>query len=142
MRTTLPHCLDADKPPACQAGDVGTAQRAGEFFAGHPDGQAVAAAVERAVDDLGPHEVRISRSQVAFRRRTGFAYLWRPGQYLSSGAPAVLSLALPREVPSERWKEVVHPAADVWMHHLELSTPDEVDAKVLAWLREAYDRAG
>ena len=102
------------------------------FFDGHPAGRAVAASVRRAVEGLGPHEVRISRSQVAFRRRTGFAYLWRPGQYLSRGAPAVLSLALPREVPSERWKEVVHPAAHVWMHHLELSTPEEVDAEVRA----------
>lgn len=112
------------------------------FFAGHPDGQAVAAAVRGAVEVLGAHGVRISRSQVAFRRRTGFAYLWRPGQYLSSDVPAVLSLALPREVPSERWKEVAHPTTHVWMHHLELRTPDEVDDEVRAWLAEAYDAAG
>lgn len=112
-----------------------------ELFAAHPDGQAVAAAVATAVDALGPHEVRLSRSQVAFRRRRGFAYLWRPGQYVRSEVPAVLSVALPREVVSPRWKEVVHPSPGVWMHHLELHSPAEVDDEVRAWLVEVYDAA-
>lgn len=120
---------------------MGTEHPAEEFFAAHPDGQAVAAAVVRAVDALGPHEVRASGSQVAFRRRTGFAYLWRPGQYVDSEVPAVLSIAFPREVTSPRWKEVAHPSAHVWMHHLELRTPAEVDDEVRAWLVEAYDAA-
>ena len=55
----------------------------------------------------------MSRSQVAFRRRRGFAYLWRPAQYVRSDVPAVLSLALPRELVSDRFKEVVHPSARV-----------------------------
>jgi hypothetical protein len=116
-------------------------ERPEELFAGHPDGQAVAGAVASAVDALGPHEVRVSRSQVAFRRRRGFAYLWRPGQYVRSEVPAVLSVALPREVVSPRWKEVVHPSPGVWMHHLELHSPAEVDDEVRAWLVDAYDAA-
>ena len=113
-----------------------------DFFADHPDGRAVAAAVAAVVADLGTHEVRVSRSQVAFRRRRGFAYLWRPGQYVRSEVPAVLSVALPREVAHPRWKEVVHPSPGVWMHHLELHSPAEVDDEVRAWLAEAYDAAG
>lgn len=120
---------------------MGTQHPVEEFFAGHPDGQAVAAAVGAAVDLVGPHEVKVSRSQVAFRRRTGFAYLWRPGRYVRSAVPAVLSIALPREVASPRWKEVVHPSPHVWMHHLELRAPNEVDDDVRAWLADAYDAA-
>lgn len=112
-----------------------------QFFAGRPDGSTVAAEVSRVVDSLGPHEVRVSRSQVAFRRRTGFAYLWRPGQYVTSDVPAVLSIALPRQDASPRWKEVVHVSPGVWMHHLELHSPAEVDDEVGAWLQEAYDAA-
>lgn len=48
----------------------------------------------------------------------------------------------PHEVASPRWKEVVHPAAHVWMHHLELRTPEEVDEDVVGWLAEAYAAAG
>jgi hypothetical protein len=132
--------LDA-VPHREQAGPVVTEHPAVRFFAGHPDGQGVAAAVAQAVESVGPHEVRVSRSQVAFRHRTGFAYLWRPGQYVTSDVPAVLSIALPREVASPRWKEVVHPAPRTWMHHLELRLPDEVDGEVRAWLVEAYDAA-
>lgn len=112
------------------------------FFEGEPSGAAVAAAVVAAVDALGPHDVRVSRSQVAFRRRRGFAYLWRPGQYVHSDVPAVLSIALPTERASPRWKQVAHPSPHVWMHHLELRRPDEVDGEARAWLGEAYDNAG
>ena len=78
-------------------------------------------AVADAVAAIGEAAVRVTKSQIAFRRRKGFAYVWRPGQYLKSDVPAVLSIALPREVASDRFKEVAHPSAKVWMHHLELS---------------------
>jgi hypothetical protein len=113
----------------------------GAFFAGHPDGAAVAAAVAASVDAVGPHTVRVTRSQVAFRRRRGFAWLWRPGQYVRSEVPAVLSVALPVRDGSSRWKEVVQPSPGWWMHHLELSSADEVDDDVHEWLRAAYDAA-
>ena len=112
-----------------------------DFFAGHPDGAAVAAAVIASVDAMGPHTIRVTRSQVAFRRRWGFAWLWRPGQYVRSQVPAVLSVALPVRDGSSRWKEVVQPSPGRWMHHLELSSPDEVDDDVHVWLRRAYDAA-
>jgi hypothetical protein len=92
--------------------------------------------------DLGPVEVRTTKSQIAFRRRRGFAYLWLPGQYLKHpDAEVVLSIALGRHDGSERFKEVVHPVARHWMHHLELHGPDEIDDEVVAWLREAAERA-
>ena len=112
------------------------------FFLGEPRAVAVASAVLSEVDQLGTHETRVSRSQVAFRRRRGFAYLWRPGQYVHSDVPAVLSIALPHELASPRWKQVAHPSPRTWMHHLELSAPDQVDLEVRGWLREAYDAAG
>ncbi len=86
-------------------------------------------------------EVRVSRSQVALRHKTGFAYLWYPGRYVRSEVPAVLSIALPRRLESERFKQVGSPAPHVWMHHLELSGPDDLDDEVLGWLRAAYDAA-
>ena len=112
-----------------------------QFFAGHPRGLRVYAAVEAAVRSLGDADITVSRSQISFRRRTGFAYVWRPGQYVASEVPAVLSIALGREIDSPRFKSVVHPSTAVWMHHLELSGPEQVDAEVCRWLREAYRHA-
>jgi hypothetical protein len=110
------------------------------------DGQPVAVSVYRRVRsclvDLGPFEVRTTKSQIAFRRKRGFAYLWLPAQYLSQpDAEVVLSIALGRHDPSERFKEVAHPTARHWMHHLELHGPDEVDDEVVEWLHEAFQRA-
>lgn len=112
------------------------------FFAGNVLGVAV---YERllALSSLGRVEVRTSKSQVAFCRQHGFAYLWKPGQYLGSrGVDVVLSVALGREVHSPRIKQVAHPSAAHWMHHLEIRDVAEIDEEVAAWLREAADRAG
>ena len=113
-----------------------------ELFTGFPESLAVYRAVADAVAELGEADVAVSKSQVAFKRTRGFAYVWRPGQYVSSDVPAVLSIALSHEVTSARWKEVVHPSPRTWMHHLELRTAAEVDDEARAWLREAYDEAG
>ena len=87
--------------------------------------------------------MRTSRSQVAFRRRRGFAYVWRPAQHLHGAvAPAVLTVVLGRRDGSPRWKEVVQPAGRSWVHHLEVRVPTDLDDAVAAWLREAYERAG
>ncbi|VXC23068.1 hypothetical protein ARTHRO9AX_220294 [Arthrobacter sp. 9AX] len=61
------------------------------------------------VSGLGPVEVRVTKSQVSFRRRRGFAYVWRPGAYVRSAVPVVLSLALPCEEASPLFKEIAHP---------------------------------
>ena len=113
------------------------------FFAGSPLGLASCRAVGEALAGLGPVEVRVGRSQVAFRRRRGFAYLWRPDRWLRGPvAEVVLSIALERADPSPRWKQVAHPSPRIWMHHLELRSVDDVDDQVRTWLAEAYEAAG
>ncbi len=109
---------------------------------GHPVARSVFEKVCSFLADLEPFEVRTSKSQIAFRRTRGFAYLWLPGQYLENpDAEVVLSIALGRHDPSARFKEVAHPAAGHWMHHLEVRHPDEIDDEVLDWLREAAEDA-
>lgn len=113
-----------------------------DFFTDHPSGLAVFHRVELALLDVGHCEVRVTKSQVAFRRDRGFAYLWLPGQHLKNpSAEVVLSIALGRRDGSSRWKEVVHPSTKHWMHHLEVDDVDEIDAEVAAWLHEAAERA-
>ena len=114
-----------------------------EFFAGHPEALAAFTEVCAIVGRHGPFEVRISKSQAAFRRKRGFAYLWMPGQYLRRPtAEVVLSIALGRLDESTRFKEVAHPAPTHWIHHLEIHKLSDIDEEVAGWLREAADRAG
>jgi hypothetical protein len=113
-----------------------------EFFAGHPAALATFGRVCEVLDRIGPYEVRVTKSQVAFRRRRGFAYLWLPGRYLRSPtAEVVLSIALGRRDGSARFKEVVQVSQRHWMHHLEIHGLDDLDDEIAGWLREAADRA-
>ena len=93
-----------------------------EHLSGHPVALDVLARVRAFLEEHGPVEERVTRSQVAFR--------------------CVLSVALGRHDDSPRFKEVVHPSPRHWMHHLEIRDAAEVDDEVRAWLWEAADRAG
>ena len=66
--------------------------------------------IQRAIAEFGATSMRVTKSQIAFRRRKGFAYVWWPGQYLRTSVPAVLSIALGRKVASPRFKSVVNPS--------------------------------
>lgn len=112
-----------------------------EFFDGHDESRRLFDAVARAVGSLGPVDRRVTKSQIAFRRRIGFAWAWMPEQYLGRGAPLVLSIALRRRDDSPRWKEIAEPYPGRFMHHLELCATEDVDTEVLAWLTEAWEAA-
>lgn len=113
-----------------------------EFFAGQPLGLATYEWIRSRVAELGGAEVRVTASQVAFRRRQGFAFLWRPEQYLDDpDAEVVLTLVLDRHDPSPRFEEVVHPGRQ-WVHHLQVRDLADLDEEVEGWLREAYEDAG
>lgn len=112
------------------------------FFAGRPEARALFDLVRAAVEDVGPASMRVTKSQVAFTRRRGFAWAWTPDRYLKGEtAPLVLSVALDARDPSPRWKEVVEPSPGRWMHHLELHEARDIDAEVRAWLAMAWERA-
>jgi hypothetical protein len=92
---------------------------------------------------IGPAECKVTKSQIAFRRKKPFAWIWMPGQYLRGKvAPLVLSLSFPSHDPSPRWKEIVEPARGRFMHHLELYSLEDVDDQVNEWLRRAWELAG
>jgi len=113
-----------------------------EFFAGHDESRALFEVVRDAVRVIGPAEVRATKSQVAFRRGTAFAWVWIPGQYLSGPRPPlVLSVDLHRRDASPRWKEVVEVRPGRFTHHLEVRSAADIDAEVSEWLREAWANA-
>jgi len=113
-----------------------------DFFAGQPDSRRIFDALRTAIDAIGPAEVRVTKSQVAFRRRRTFAWAWMPGAYLRGNyAPLVLTLSFRQREPSPRWKEVVEPYPGRFTHHLELRSTAEIDDEVRAWLQEAWSAA-
>lgn len=113
------------------------------FFADHPESRELFEAVHRAILSFGPSEMRVTKSQIAFRRRVGFAWAWMPSIALRrKAAPLVLTIGLKRRDPSHRWKEVVQASSTKWVHHLEVYSTGDIDEEVLGWLREAWETAG
>ena len=113
-----------------------------EFFAGSAAGLALFEAVAETIATIGSAAMKVSKSQIAFRRRTAFAFVWRPDRYVTTDVPAVLSFGAPQELHSPRFKQVVHVAPHVWMHHIDLRDAQQVDAEVRDWLTVAFDNAG
>jgi hypothetical protein len=114
-----------------------------EFFAGHEQAGQIFAALQQEIAAIGPASLRVTKSQIAFRRRIAFAWAWMPGMYRhGKNAPLVLTLALRRRAPSARWKEIIEPYPGRFTHHLELSSLADLDEPVRGWLREAWLAAG
>ncbi|TAJ18127.1 MAG: hypothetical protein EPO65_09610 [Dehalococcoidia bacterium] len=113
-----------------------------QFFDGRPDAAALFDVVRAAIQQHGRARMRVTKSQIAFSRRRGFAWVWTPDRYLrGETAPLVISVALSRRDRSPRWKQVVEPTPGRWMHHLEVRAADEIDGEVAAWLAEAAAEA-
>ena len=111
-------------------------------FESHPHAARLRDATIRAIAAAGPSTTRTTRSQISFRRRRGFAWIWAPQQYLGSrSAPVALALAFPRHVRSRRWKEVVEPRSGWFMHHLEVRRVSDVDQQVRRWIKAAWEAA-
>ena len=109
-----------------------------DFFEGDPVAWQIQLRILGAFQDLADIETHESASQIAFRHGRTFAIVWRPGRYLRSGVPRVLSLVMREQLGSPRFKEVVKVAGDTWMHHLELRSAAEVDDEVRGWIRLAW----
>lgn len=119
-----------------EAGDVE------DFFHDSALGRQVYDALVTVMAGVGPATVRVTKSQVVLRRRSGFCWVWLPGRYLRNpAAEVVVSVALPRRDDSTRWKEVVQVGGARWMHHLEVRTVADLDDEVTSWVAEAYASA-
>jgi hypothetical protein len=114
-----------------------------EFFSGQDESRKLFEALFAIVEAIGPTELRVTKSQVAFCRRKAFAWAWMPGQYLHRKcAPLVLTLGFRYRDTSPRWKEIVEPSPGRFTHHLELYSVADLDGEVYQWLQSVWVSAG
>ena len=114
-----------------------------EYFNGNNVSREIFDCLRERIESMGPFELVVQQSQVAFRRNKAFAYAWMPGKYLGGrGAPLVLTVPLRRRDPSPRWKQIVEPAPGRFTHHMELHSLNDIDDQVCGWLQEAWAQAG
>ncbi len=114
-----------------------------EFFSGEVLSKRLFDCICQALDEIGPTDLRVTKSQIAFRRRRAFAWVWIPSRYLHRpAAPLVLTLSLADPSLSPRWKQIVEPYPRRFTHHMELYAPQDIDDEVCDWLRQAWMAAG
>jgi hypothetical protein len=113
-----------------------------DYLATHPASARLARRASKAIAGIGASTSRTGRSQISFRRRRAFAWIWAPQQYLgTTAASLVISLALPKRLRSRRWKEVISPRPGWYVHHLEVRSGSDIDEQVRLWLRLAWEAA-
>ena len=113
-----------------------------EFFGDHAKSRQLFNALLDMVNDIGPTEQSATESQIVFRLKRPFAWVWMPGKYLRGRiAPLVLTISFTKRDPSPRWKEIVEPTPGRFMHHLEVYSVDDLDQQVREWLSAAMTAA-
>jgi len=56
-----------------------------KYFEGKDDSRQLCEALHSVIKIIGKAEIRVTKSQVVFRRRKAFAWVWMPGKYLRVG---------------------------------------------------------
>jgi hypothetical protein len=113
-----------------------------EFFGDQAESRTLFDALLGRINSIGQADYKVTKSQIAFRRKRQFAWVWIPGKYLrGKTAPLVLSISFPARDPSPRWKDIVEPAPGRFMHHLEFNDLSDIDYEVTRWLRSAWEQA-
>ena len=84
-------------------------------------------------------EVRAARTQITFRERFGFAFVStrRMGRACPAEGFIVLSFGLGRRLDSPRLLAAVEPYPGRWTHHVCVSSAEQLDEELFAWLAEA-----
>lgn len=85
--------------------------------------------------------IKVSKTQVSFYNKHLYAALWPPLRRIKgrTGVYIVLTFGLGRREEHPRIVQSVEPYPNRWTHHVLIETPEEFDAQVMEWLREAYD---
>ena len=114
---------------------------AGEpLFADHPVRLRLFRAIRAHVERLGPVVVRGSETQVSFRARRAFAWVWVPQRWTGNRleGSVTLTFSLDRRLDDPRIIEAVEPRPGHWTHHVVVEDESDLDGAVESWLREAY----
>ncbi len=95
---------------------------------------------EKILERFEDVSIEIRKTQITFKSKRGFMYVWlpirrmknRPVNYL------VLSFGLDQRIESSRIAESVETYKNRWMHHLIIEKPEELNDELMRWIQEAY----
>jgi len=84
--------------------------------------------------------VKVSKSQISFSNKYGFAYVSLPMRKIKgcSGAYILFTFGLGRKEEHPRILISAEPYPGRWTHHVVIRSADEVDGQIREWVGEAY----
>ncbi len=114
-----------------------------EFFAGQVLSRQLFDALRGMLEELGPVELHVTKSQIAFRRDKAFAWVWMPGKYLRGQgcAAGAVRLLCPAGMHPRAGRRSSSRAPGRFTHHLELFAVNEIDDEVRLWLQVAWEKS-
>ena len=110
-----------------------------QFFMGREAALPIYAALREEIFSRWPDtELRAAKTQLTFKARYGFAFV--STRRMGRRCPEVfiiVSFGLGRELRHPRIFAASEPYPGRWTHHCVVSSPEEVDGELMAWLDEA-----
>lgn len=107
------------------------------FFAGRPtELELYDVFRSRLLSEVGEVSVKVSGTQITFSGKYGFAFVSHPRRKKDSGI--LVSFGLSHRQESDRIQYASEPYPGRWTHHMLVGSPQEIDAELLDWLREAF----
>ena len=111
------------------------------FFSGHPD----ALELYRVFEDLLYREFpcvnrRVQKTQITFYNRHVFACVSFARVKKKAELPEgylVITIGLPAPLESPRIAVKTEPYPNRWTHHMMITSAEEIDDELMAWIREA-----
>ena len=115
------------------------------FFAGHREALGLYQELEDHLYSSFPHvNKRVQKTQITFSNSHVFACVSFARVRRKTELPEnwlTLTLGLPVPLDSPRAAVKCEPYPGRWTHHFVLSSADELDGEMMAWIRMSYDFA-
>lgn len=115
------------------------------FFAGHREALALYQALEDTLCSSFPRvNKRVQKTQITFYNSHVFACVSFTRVKRKAELPEgwlTLTLGLPAPLDSPRVAVKCEPYPGRWTHHFVLSSAEELDGEMMAWIRASYDFA-
>ncbi len=111
------------------------------FFEKHMDALPLYEKLEEQIlDTLENVQIKIQKTQISFCNRHMFACVSFARVRKKKDCPPVylvVTFGLDHPVDSPRIDVATEPYPNRWTHHLLVAQPEEIDAELMAWIREA-----
>lgn len=111
------------------------------FFAKMPEVIPVYERIEgKILDEFEDVIIEIKKTQITFKSKRGFVYVWLPVRKMKNRPEyyLILSFGLDKRIESPRIVESIEPYRNRWMHHLVIEKPEEINDELMGWIHEAY----